>query len=288
MASLGRAALITKEDAGTVTSVDGEVQAPDYFVALKDGGRYLVEVKNRHLKDFQTPVVLNRAYLGRLNRYADLKGHPLMIAIYWSNLRQWTINKASDITGPDGAIKVSFVDALRQNRGAEFGDRMIMAIPPLRCRLWAADPHKPRAVGADGMVNFTINDVTFHIGEDEIVDPQERELALYFMFHSSWIERGCAAHMKDGALEYIEYESGPKEDEATPEQPMQSLGTLGGMISNYYNWLTVAEDRKIIRLTPDAQPGNLGSGLEEGFRGKVLKLWVFAIEPNGTGILRAS
>lgn len=81
VASLGKTALITKEDAGTVTSVDGEVQAPDYFVALKDGTQYLVEVKNRHLKNFETPVVLNRAYLGRLNRYADLKGYPLMIAL---------------------------------------------------------------------------------------------------------------------------------------------------------------------------------------------------------------
>lgn len=145
-----------------------------------------------------------------------------------------------------------------------------MAIPPLRCRLWA-DPDKPRVVG-DGMASFTINEVTFHTGEHDIVDPKERELALYFMFHSSWCERCCEAHMKDGALEYIEYESAPQDDEPTPEQPMQSLGTLAGMISNFYNWLTVAEDREIIRLTPDAQPGNLGSGLEEGFRGKVLKL----------------
>ena len=74
----------------------------------------------------------------------------------------------------------------------------------------------------------------------------------------------------------------------TPEQPMCSLGTLAGMISNYYNWLTVAEDRKIVRLTPNAQPGSLASGLEDGFRGTVLKLWIFSIEPNMTGTLRAS
>lgn len=286
LASLGHAKLITKEDGGTVTSDDGEVQAPDYFVALKNGDRYLVEVKNRLLKDFQTPVILNRAYLGRLNRYAEIKGYPLMIAIYWSNLRHWTINKASDITGPDGAINVQFKDALLVNLGSMFGDRMIMAIPPLRCRLWA-DPAKPRAMGPGDMVNFTIKNVTFHTNEEEIVDPKESELALYFMFHSSWIERGCEGHVTDGELEYIEFESGPEIHEATPEQPMQSLGTLAGMVSNYYNWLTVSADRQIVRLTPYAQPGNLASGLEDGFRGKVLKLWVFVTEPNETGIQSA-
>lgn len=286
VASLGKAALITREDSGDVTSAE-EVQAPDYFVTLKDGSRYLIEVKNRRLKDFQTPVILNRAYLGRLNRYASLKGYPLMIAVYWSNLRQWTINKASEITGPNGSISLSFVEAMRLNHAAAFGDRLIMAIPPLRCRFWA-DPRKPRTVAEGGLVNLTIGNVTFHTSDAEIVDANERELALYFMFHSSWAERACTASMKDGALEYIEFESGPEQDEPTLEQPMCSLGTLAGMISNYYNWLTVAEDRKIVRLTPNAQPGSLASGLEDGFRGTVLKLWILSIEPNMTGTLRVS
>jgi hypothetical protein len=287
VASLGRAVLITREDSGDVTSTDGDVQAPDYFVALKDGSRCLVEVKNRRLKDFQTPVILNHAYLSRLNRYAALKGYPLMIAVYWSNLRQWTINKASEIVGANGSISLSFVDAMRLNQAAAFGDRLIMAIPPLRCRFWA-DPLKPRTVADDGLVNFTIGKVTFHTSDAEILDAKERELALYFMFHSSWAERACTASTKDGVLEYVEFESGPEDDETTPEQPMCSLGTLAGMISNYYNWLTVAEDRKLVRLTPNAQPGSLASGLEDGFRGTVLKLWIFSIEPNMTGTLRAS
>lgn len=288
VASLGKAALIKKEDAGAVTSDDGEVQATDYFVALKDGSRYLVEVKNRRLKkDFQTPVEFNRRYLARLTRYADLKGYPLMIAIYWSNLRQWTINRASDITEPGGGIKVTFMEAFRKNLGPMFGDRLIMAIPPLKCRLWA-DPQRPREIGDDGMVHFTISKVSFHMGDEEIVDMKERELALYFMFHSKWMERGCIPHMEDGVLVCVEFESGPDEDETVAEQPMQSLGTLAGMISNYYNWLTVTEDREIVRLTPEVQPGSLASGLEEGYRGKVLKLWVFETLAEGHGTLNVT
>lgn len=69
---------------------------------------------------------------------------------------------------------------------------------------------------------------------------------------------------------------------------MQSLGTLAGMIANYYNWLTVSEQREILRLTPDVQPGRMGSGLEEDFKGSVLKLWVFSSEPGGQGVLKVT
>jgi hypothetical protein len=287
VASLGKADLITKEDMGTATSASGDVQAPDYFVALRDGSRFLVEVKNRHLKDFQTPVVLNQAYLARLRRYAELKGYPLLIAIYWSNLRQWTINKASDITGPGGSISVTFADALRQNMASVFGDRMLMAKPPLICRLWA-DTNKPRTIDFEGIVNFTIKEFTFHMDGQVIVDERERELAMYFMFHSSWAEHRCEPFMTGDLLDYIEFESAPTEGTEAPEQPMQSLGTLAGMIANYYNWLTVSEQREILRLTPDVQPGRMGSGLEEDFKGSVLKLWVFSSEPGGQGVLKAT
>lgn len=225
--------------------------------------------------------------MAKLNRYAELNGQHLMIAIYWANLCQWTINRAEDITAPNGGINVQFIDALQKNRGAEFGDRTVMAIPPILCRFWM-DPEKPRRIRDDDLADSTIGNATFHTRDAEITDPFEKELALYFIFHSSWVDRECVAHMKDGALDYIEFESAPDEDRLSPDQPMQSLGTLAGMISNYYNWLTVAEDKKIVRLTPDAQPGTLASGLDDSFRGKVLKLWVFEIQPDTHGTLRAT
>lgn len=52
----------------------------------------------------------------------------------------------------------------RNFHAAAFGDRLIMAIPPLRCRFWA-DPRKPRTVAEDGLVNLTIGNVTFHTSD---------------------------------------------------------------------------------------------------------------------------
>ncbi len=214
-----------------------------------------------------------------MERYSALKGFPLLIAVYWSNVRQWTINRASDIAGPGGSIHLIFQDAIKKNLASRFGDRMLMAIPPLSCRLWA-DPQKPRSIDSEGNVNFTIGNVTFYMGDEEILEQRERELALYFMFHSRWAERRCEAQEAGGSLEYIEFESGPEDDHVTEDQPMQSLGTLAGMISSYYNWLTISQDREIVRLTPGLQPGQMGSGLDDEYRGKVLKAWIFSIEPS--------
>lgn len=154
-----------------------------------------------------------------------------------------------------------------------------MPDPPLSCRLWA-DPLKPRSIDAEGNVVLTIGDVTFYLGGEEILEERERHLAFYFMFHSRWAERRCEAKTSGGVLEYVEYESGPDDNSMIAEQDMQSLGTLSGMIANYYNWLTVSRDWEIVRLTPSVGPGDLGVGLEDGYRGKVLKLGIMTIQPN--------
>lgn len=279
VASLGKAALITREDAGTVAAED-EVVPPDYFIALKDGQRYFVEVKNRRLEDFGTSVTLTREYLAKLSRYAELKGHPLLIAVYWSNLgRHWTINRASDVMDHTGGIQLTFEYAFRNNIGAAFGDRLLMAIPPLRCRFWP-DLDKPRSLSDQGEAQFTTKRVTFYSGDVEIVDDAERELALYIMFHSSWSEGPCVAQVDEqDEIVYVQFESAPDEDSVVPGQEMQGLGTLGGMISNYYNWLTLNEDQRIVALTPNTHPGALASGIGDGFRGKVLKLWILSTVP---------
>ncbi|MES3013180.1 MAG: hypothetical protein V4750_05535 [Pseudomonadota bacterium] len=288
VASLGRATLITKEDAGNATAADGGgLQAPDYFVALKDGQRFLVEVKNCRLKSFQSTVTLNREYLGRLRRYAELKGNPLLLAVYWSNLRQWTIGKVDDLVNANGSIGVTFVDAMHNNMASLFGDRALMAKPPLVCRLWA-DPSKPRTLSEDGEAALTIARVSFFAEGQTVVDERERELALYLMFHSSWGERRCEASLADGLLDYVEFEFGPEEGAETPDQAMQSLGTLAGMVANYYNWLTVSGQHEIVRLTPGLQPSQMGSGLDDAFSGSVLKLWILAIEPSGKALLRVT
>ena len=73
VASLGRAELITPEDVAAPLYAGDEVQAPDYFVALKSGQRFFVEVKLTRAIKTDAPVSFSKNYLSRLKRYAHLE-----------------------------------------------------------------------------------------------------------------------------------------------------------------------------------------------------------------------
>ncbi|NMM02322.1 hypothetical protein HHL24_30910 [Paraburkholderia sp. RP-4-7] len=276
VASLGKALIIKREDAGDITCLNASVQPPDYRVVFRDGSEYLIEVKNCHNKSFDQPFSMSKKYLDRLRAYAELFRKPLLLAIYWSNLRMWTVVRPEEILTRRGAIQLKFADAMMHNWSALLGDLMLSTIPPLTCRIWA-DRNKPRALQPDSTVRFVISAITFYAAGNEILSEEEKIWAWYFMLHSRWTETKAEPVLNDGQLEYIEYESAPRDD--TPEHDFQHLGTLSGMVSSYYNYLTVSEDGRVTRLTPSVGPAALSIGLRRGFYGDVLKLWMFEVWP---------
>lgn len=276
VASLGKALVIKREDTGEITSLDPLIQPPDYRVVLKDGSEYLVEVKNCHIHGFDQAFSVSKKYLDRLLAYADLFNRPLLLAIYWSSLRMWTVVKPQEVLTRRGAIQLKFADAMLHNWSAVLGDLMLSTIPPLTCRIWA-DRSMPRALQPDSTVRFVISAITFYAAGKEILTEEEKLWAWYFMLHSRWTEAKAEPVLIDGQLEYIEYESMPH-DEA-PEHEFQHLGTLSGMVSSYYNFLTVSHEGKVTRLTPSIGPAGLSLGLREGFYGDILKLWMFQVWP---------
>lgn len=276
VASLGKARIIKREDAGEITCFDPLVQPPDYRIVLTDGSEYLVEVKNCHIHGFDQPFSMSKKYLDRLIAYADLFKKPLLLAIYWSSLRIWTVVKPQDVLTHRGAIQLSFADAMLHNWSALLGDMMLSTVPPLTCRIWA-DKSKPRALQPDGTVQFRIDAITFYSAGVEISSEEERRWAFYFMLHSRWTETKAEPLLIDGQLEYVEYQSMPRDE--TPEHEFQHLGTLSGMVSSYYNFLTVSDEGLVTRLTPSIGPAALSLGLRERFYGDVLKLWMFQVWP---------
>lgn len=58
-----------------------DVQAPDYFIALKTGKRYFVEVKHAGSDSLKATVSFSKNYLARLKRYAYLKGQALRLGL---------------------------------------------------------------------------------------------------------------------------------------------------------------------------------------------------------------
>lgn len=284
VASLGHADLITPEDSAAALYAGVEVQAPDYFVSLKSGEKYFVEVKNTHVKGFHTPVSFGAAYLSRLKSYATRKGHPLLIAVYWNGLRHWTINRVEDFESPKGTINLRFVDAMQKSIAGGFGDRTIGAVPPLVCRIHA-DPTRP-SVLREKQADFTIGGLSFFSEGKEILNEKERQIAFYFMFHSDWVEEKPVATMNGERIEYVDIEF-RQEGDKYPDQEFEMLGTLAGMITNYYKWLTTAND-EIVRLTPHLDPSDLAPALNDEYQGEVLRLWQFELKPNYEPLIRGT
>lgn len=282
VASLGQAELVHQEDAAAPFYDGADVQAPDYFVALKTGERYFVEVKHARTETFNEPVTFSRNYLARLKRYAHLKGHALTIAVYWQSIGHWTINKVQDFETPKGTINLRFPDALQRTIAGAFGDRMIGVVPPLVCRIHAK-PDCPRTISEDGVAHFIIGALTFHSEGREIVRDVEQQTALYLMFHSTLDARDPVAHMDGDRVDFVELVAQPPQ--RNEDQEFEMIGSIAGMVSRHFEWLTTA-DAGIVRLTPQLTPAEMAPAFDDTYRGEVLRMWLFHIQPNHEPLIR--
>ena len=66
-------------------------------------------------------------------------------------------------------------EAMKRNEMILLGDHMVGTVPPLSLRLYA-DPNKPRSVGENGQVHFTIGRVALYAYGKEITDEFEKNL----------------------------------------------------------------------------------------------------------------
>ncbi|MEO3714130.1 hypothetical protein [Roseateles flavus] len=282
VASLGHAELIQQEDAAAPLYAGAEVQAPDYFVALKSGERYFVEVKHTCADPARAPVSFSKNYLARLKRYAHLKGHSLTIAVYWRAVNQWTVNKVEDFETANGTINLRFPDALKMSIAGDFGDRMIGVVPPLICRLHAM-PDYPSTIDQNGVANFLIGAINFFCEGQEILSDLEKQVAFYLIFHSRWDPVDPVATMDRDRVDYIDLIAQPPE--RNEEQEFELIGSTAGMVSRHFEWLTTADER-IVRLTPQLTPAQMAPAFDESYRGQVLRMWQFELRPNPEPLIR--
>lgn len=282
VASLGQAELVHQEDAAAPLYDGADVQAPDYFVALKTGVRYFVEVKHSRSASINEPVTFSRNYLDRLKRYAHLKGHPLTIAVYWQSFGQWTINKVEDFETPKGTINLRFPDALQRTITGAFGDRMVGVVPPLVCRIHAK-PGCPSTINEANVAHFIIGALSFYSDGREILSELERQVAFYLVFHSRWGGHTPVANMDGDRVDSVDLIAQPAE--RNEEQEFEMIGSTAGMVSSHFEWLTTA-DARIVRLTPQISPGDMAPAFDETYRGEVLRMWLFNIRPNYKPLVR--
>ena len=274
-ASLGRSAMVKKEDSGEIFLESPNVKVPDYRVVAQEGDQFLVEVKNCHRTNPSSKYAIKSTYLEGLKSYARLVKLDLKIAIYWSRWNRWVLISPSDLRCEDSAWVTTFFDSHKQNEMATLGDITIGTTPPLVFRL-LTDPGKPRRVNKNGKVAFTIGRVELTCAGERITEKKEQNIALYLLLYGDWPTHQPKALIEEGELLAVEYLAEPLEE--TPGQGFDMIGTMSGMISRQYNELT-APSGKIEWLAPKAEPEMLGISIPVDYKGSQLPLWRFIQQP---------
>ncbi len=276
LVSLGDYALLKPEDVGRVYPKD-DFCAPDFRVVLKDGRQWLIEVKNVYIDepDRQERQLMTRAYREKLEAYAAATGGELKLAVFWAKWAMWTLVTPAKLVDANGDLTLDMLNSMKVNELGELGDRTIGTRPPLRFRL-LADPDKPSALTPDGTANFTIGGVQMFCGEEEILDPTEREIAWIFMQHGQWEANDPEAELDGDRVKAIEYRWEPVERQ---NQGFEMIGTLSRMFAQYYAEMTVNE-RQVIQVHAPLRPKWFAPLVSPGYESKALPLWRFILQPN--------
>jgi hypothetical protein len=202
---------------------------------------------------------------------------PLKLAIYWARWRFWALLDPSDLQPENGKRAIAMPEAMRISQMAVLGDRRIGTTPPLKLRL-NVDTSKPRHVGADGQVQFTIANGGFWSGAKEITDPAEQKIAWMLVELGEW---GCSdptALISEGQLDAIEFEWTP-EERLNPDQKFELIGTLSTMFARHYGAQTL-DQQKVVQTEIDMVPDWFVPLVAADPKSMSLPLWRLVLQPN--------
>lgn len=276
-AALGSCRVIKEEDAGELYSAEPELRTPDFRVVTQEPRELLVEVKNCHTLHRRRDYRFTVAYIECLKRYAVLFKTELLIAIYWAQMRLWTLVSADDfeLRGPEYILTLP--EAIKRNRMHILGDCRIGTIPSLTLR-FIADPSKPRTLDAAGRAHFTIGQVELHCGDQVIDDSLEKRIAWFLMNYGDWPGQQLPAEILDGERVSIGFRVAPPA-RSNPDEHFEFIGFLSQMVSRQFNDITAPEG-PVRMLTPKREPDSLGVVIPPEYRGKALRLWRFVLLPS--------
>jgi hypothetical protein len=275
--SLGHYKLLKAEDTGLIHP-EGQYIAPDFRIILKDGSQWLIEVKNIYERDpFRQHFRATDEYLSRLKSYAAAVGCPLKLALYWARWRMWTLVDVSDLSRVDSQWTIEMPAATQVNEFAQLGDRTIGTKPALKLR-FIVDQAKPRIIGPDGIVSFTIERPALFSAGTEITDPTEQNIAWIFMNLGDWDCSELIPVISGDMLDAIELEWQPRE-RTNPHEDFEMIGTLSSMFSRDYATHTL-DEVGVVQTEAELRPGWFSPLIEASQKSKALPLWRFVLQPN--------
>jgi hypothetical protein len=275
-ASLGACKIITEEDSGEFYVADQDFKRPDFRILTAAGQEFFVEAKNFYQSSDYAPYTLKASYANNLRRYAEAFQKPLFFAIYWSRWHTWTLNPLSDFTFDQGDYSIALTEAAKNDHKYVLGDFLVGIRKPLVFRIYT-DPSKPRSVRPGKETPFTIGKAVLLAGEEEIVDPFEKQLAWFFLRYAPWQDVEQPVHVEGDQV--IHFDIRGVFEDPNPDQLFLMIGPLSSMISRQFDTLTTGEG-SVLRLTPRVDPDKLGIVIPPGFTGSVLHLWRFDILPD--------
>jgi len=283
---IGKVQLIKEEDAGEVFFSGPDLLVPDFRILPADGPQILVEVKAHRSGSLRPPYKLGHSSVVRLKQYSDLMGGELRIAIFWENLRTWTLNRLEAFRAGEAGTKqwsISFPRALATSEMATLGDRTVGVLAPLRFRV-VLDQEKSEVVreGETGEFRLVIQEVQI-ISEDRVLSGLAARIAWNLAWYGKWTEERQESHYENGRLASIDHLIVPPEwDETAPQGPMpEMIGALSEIISNAY----LSGAQATVHTTAKGEvlePSYVGTLIPADFASLNLdlRLWLFELRPN--------
>jgi hypothetical protein len=270
--ALGKCTLIKQEDgSGLCLTENQNIKIPDFKIILKTNEMFFVEVKNCA----KEKIVFTKNYIELLDKYANLHGNLLKIAIYWSNIKIWTLISPSWFIFFNQRCEITFDHALAMSEMTKLNDRMIGTKAPLKLRL-VANKEKTSEIGEDGQCMFTISDTQLYCSNNLILDKIEKDIAFQLIMSGKWQEE-YSAHIEENKICYMDYKYTPVE--INHEQGFNLIAYLSSIISGRYDSTTILNGQ-VERLSPHQEPEQFEIFIPENYKGKVLPLWQFFIQPN--------
>lgn len=274
VASLGKTHVLKGEDTGLLVS-ETDVTPPDYRLLLSNGAQMFVEVKNWNRKGaFPMPFRIRSNDVVRLEAYSSAFGVELRLAIYWRQANIWTLTREVDFEEVGDKRQITLCDAIKRSTMCDLGDFMVGAVPPLSLRL---ESERPIQLPENGTIEFRVGRASLSSGGVEIESEFERQLAWYLMLFGNWTAFSQVPIVH--GYEFLGVENRVEPEEWEPSQGFASLGFLSTMISNVFRSRTTQDDR-VSRLSPQGDPTAFGICIPDDYKGDVLKLWRFHLQPN--------
>lgn len=278
VAGLHGCSIIKTEDAGDVISENSDILLPDYRLVLKDGRQIFVEVKNSSAPKPTSKYLLQKEYVAKLLRYSNLNNVPLYFAIYYRCLRVWTLMPVSSFTELKGKYETTPIHSMAKSEMAMLGDVTIGAKPPLIFEL-ICDRDREAFIDEGNLAKFVCGDVKIHCNEREVEDVEEKKIAFYLIRFGQWECGKPEAILDNGNLYSVRFTFYPASPEDAERNGFAMLGSLSSMITEAYNEHTVYE-QEVTAISSKAEPDVFTVDIPEDYKGDVLGLWRFVMQPN--------